>query len=310
MANQPTPGSDPDPTPSPKMTVMAFYQFQRFDDLPLLQAELLKALQQFQMKGTILVAHEGINGTIAGPSPCAEQMLAMLRAIPGLSDLTPKRSYCDEYPFLRSKVKIKQEIVTMGQPDLDPNQPGEYVSPEDWNALISDPDVVLVDTRNDYEVDIGTFAGAINPNTTRFRDFPAFVEENLDPVQHKKVAMFCTGGIRCEKSTAYLKSKGFESVYHLQGGILQYLEDVRPEDSLWQGDCFVFDERVAVDHTLEPAGYIQCHACRRPLTSADTNHPNYVRGESCHHCFAEKSAADKARFRERQRQIDLARAAW
>ena len=308
MANQPTPGSDPDPTPSPKMTVMAFYQFQRFDDLPLLKAELLKALQQFQMKGTILVAHEGINGTIAGPSPCAEQMLGMLRAIPGLGDLAPKRSYCDEYPFLRSKVKIKQEIVTMGQPDLDPNQPGEYVSPQDWNALISDPDVVLVDTRNDYEVDIGTFTGAINPNTTRFRDFPAFVEETLDPAQHKKVAMFCTGGIRCEKSTAYLKSKGFESVYHLQGGILQYLEDIRPEDSLWQGDCFVFDERVAVDHTLEPAGYIQCHACRRPLTSADTNHPNYVRGESCHHCFAEKSAADKARFRERQRQIDLAKA--
>jgi UPF0176 protein len=288
------------------ITVMAFYKFHRVETPSTLQTHLRSLLDLHDMKGTILVAKEGLNGTIAGPTSKAPAMLNALRSIPGFAELSAKVSYCEDYPFLRAKVKLKREIVTMGQPDLDPTQPGEYVSPKDWNALIEDPDVLLIDTRNDYEVAIGSFKGAANPNTVRFRDFPEYVQTHLDQDKDKKIAMFCTGGIRCEKSTAYLKSQGFESVYHLEGGILQYLEDVPSAESLWEGDCFVFDERVAVDHQLEPAGYIQCHACRRPLKPVDTERPEYIRGESCHHCADETSEADRARFRERQRQIDLA----
>lgn len=289
------------------ITVMAFYKFSRIDDLPALQTNLKMAMEVHHMKGAILIASEGINGTIAGPAADAALMLEVLRSIPGFSTMTAKISRCKTYPFLRTNVKIKKEIVTMGQPDLDLSRPGEYIAPKDWNALISNPDVLIVDTRNDYEVDIGSFRGAENPDTVRFRDFPAYVKERLDEQKHRKIAMFCTGGIRCEKSTAYLRSQGFDSVYHLQGGILQYLEDVPEEDSLWEGDCFVFDERVAVNHQLAPAGYIQCYACRGPLKPADTKRPEFVEGESCHRCFKDKSPENRARFRERQKQIDLAR---
>jgi UPF0176 protein len=225
---------------------------------------------------------------------------------PGLSH---KESHCDEMPFLRCKVKLKKEIVTMGIEGVDPKDVvGSYVKPEDWNALIENPDVVLVDTRNDYEVQIGTFKNAINPETESFREFPAFVEANLDPAKHKKVAMFCTGGIRCEKSTSYLKSQGFDEVYHLEGGILKYLETVPESESSWQGECFVFDERVAVDHQLNRGQYDQCNACRMPITESDKQNEHYVQGVSCPHCHAKTSPEQRERFAERQKQVDLARA--
>jgi len=219
-----------------------------------------------------------------------------------------KESYVDAQPFNRTKVKLKKEIVTMGVEDIDPNDiVGTYVKPKNWNALITDPDVLLVDTRNDYEVAIGTFKGALNPNTETFREFPDYVKDNLDKAKHKKVAMFCTGGIRCEKSTAYLKQQGFDEVYHLEGGILKYLEDVPQDETQWEGECFVFDNRVSVDHDLDKGQYDQCYGCRMPITEGDKQHVHYQQGISCHHCFDKTDDEQKARYIERQHQIELAK---
>ncbi|MEX2320978.1 MAG: rhodanese-related sulfurtransferase, partial [Saccharospirillum sp.] len=224
------------------------------------------------------------------------------------ANLSHKESFCDEMPFYRTKVKLKKEIVTMGVEGIDPlNVAGTYVKPEDWNALISDPDVVLVDTRNAYEVAIGTFENALNPHTQTFREFPDYVKQNLDPAKHKKVAMFCTGGIRCEKSTAYLKEQGFNEVYHLEGGILKYLEQVPEAESKWQGECFVFDNRVTVKHGLEPGRYDQCHACRMPISDTEKSHAHYEPGVSCPHCYDNVTEDRRQRFIERERQVQLAK---
>jgi UPF0176 protein len=227
---------------------------------------------------------------------------------PLLSGIDQKNSYHSEIPFYRSKVKLKKEIVTMGVEGIDPKQVvGTYVKPNDWNALISDPDVMVVDTRNDYEVEIGTFKNAIDPQTKTFRDFPAWAKKNLDKEEHKKVAMFCTGGIRCEKSTAYMKEQGFDEVYHLEGGILKYLEEVPKDQTLWEGECFVFDNRVAVGHDLKRGSYDQCHACRMPITEQEKLSEFYQQGLACHHCHDVVADDRKARFAERQKQVELAK---
>ena len=236
-------------------------------------------------------------------------MLDYLRSDPRLADLEHKESFDDHMPFYRMKVKLKREIVTMGVDDIDPNQRvGTYVEPRDWNALVEDPEVLLIDTRNDYECDIGTFRGALDPHTTNFREFPAYVRENLDPGRHKKVAMFCTGGIRCEKASAFMLKEGFEEVYHLQGGILKYLEEVPKEQSTWEGECFVFDNRVAVDHDLNKGQYDQCHGCRHPITESDKLSDKYQKGVCCPHCYDDLTEEQKARFSERQKQVELAKA--
>ncbi len=291
----------------PHIVVTALYKFVTLDDFETLREPLLKVMENNSIRGTLLLAKEGINGTVAGERESMNNLLTWLKAIPQFSDLSYKESFTDELPFKRCKVKLKKEIVTMGVEGIDPNQVvGTYVKPQDWNALISDPDVTLVDTRNDYEVQIGTFKNAINPVTDSFREFPEYVDQHLDKTKNKKVAMFCTGGIRCEKSTAYLKEQGFEEVYHLEGGILKYLEEVPEDDSLWLGDCFVFDERVSVNHQLEKGHYDQCHACRLPITEEEKQHEHYMKGVSCHRCYDKQSPEQKKRFAERQRQIDLA----
>lgn len=293
-------------TPS-TITICALYKFVRLNNHVELRDTLLAHMTNAGVKGTLLLAAEGINGTIAGSQDGINKVLSFLDKQPGLDNISHKESYSEENPFHRTKVKLKKEIVTMGVEGIDPNQVvGTYVKPKDWNALISDPEVLLVDTRNDYEVDIGTFEGALNPDTETFREFPQYVEENLDKTKHKKVAMFCTGGIRCEKSTAYLKEQGFEEVYHLEGGILKYLEEVPSEETMWQGECFVFDGRVAVNHDLEQGQYDQCFACRFPLTEAEKESEHYVKGVSCHRCHDKVSEEQRNRFIERQRQIALA----
>jgi len=280
----------------------------RVENFEQLKSPLLTTMLDNDVKGTLLLAHEGINGTIAGSQTGIEAVLAHLATDERLGQISHKFSYADENPFQRSKVKLKKEIVTMGVEGIDPLLTvGTYVKPKDWNALISDPEVVLVDTRNDYEVEIGTFENAINPNTETFREFPQYVEENLDKTKHKKVAMFCTGGIRCEKSTAYLKEQGFEEVYHLEGGVLKYLEEVEQEESKWQGECFVFDSRVAVKHGLEQGQYDQCFACRFPITEEEKQSEHYVKGVSCHRCHDKYSDEQRSSFAERERQINLAK---
>ena len=289
------------------IVVCALYKFVRLADFEVLREPLLELMLAERVRGTLLLAQEGINGTIAGTRGGIDAVLAHLQTDPRLKPLDTKESTHQKMPFLRSKVKLKKEIVTMGVEGIDPNRSvGAYVKPKDWNALISDPEVFLVDTRNDYEVEIGTFNGAVNPDTESFRDFPEYVKDNLDPKKHKKVAMFCTGGIRCEKSTAFLKEQGFEEVYHLQGGILKYLEEVQETESLWQGECFVFDDRVAVNHQLEKGQYDQCHACRYPITEADKAHAHYQQGVSCHRCYNKLSEEQRRRFAEREKQIRLA----
>ena len=284
------------------------YKFVTLEDYEQIKAPLLKVMKDNQVKGTLLLAKEGINGTIAGTSEAIEIVLKYLKADEHLHDLVHKESYDDHIPFNRTKVKLKKEIVTLGVEDLDPLKVcGTYVKPKDWNALISDPDVLVVDTRNDYEIEIGTFRHAVNPNTETFREFPQYVETHMDKTKHKKVAMFCTGGIRCEKSTAYLKEKGFNEVYHLEGGILKYLEEVPKEDSLWQGECFVFDSRVAVNHDLDKGQYDQCYACRRPITEEDKQKPEYEKGVSCHHCQGHYTSEQRKRFLEREKQSQLSR---
>jgi UPF0176 protein len=289
--------------------VAALYRFVRLEDYQNLRAPLLAFCDARGIRGTLLLAEEGINGTIAGTPRAISEVLAYLRSDDRLADLECKFSYNTDRPFLRMKVKLKKEIVTMGRPGIDPNQSvGRYASPEQWNALVDDPDCLVIDTRNDYEVEIGTFQGAINPNTTSFREFPEWVEENLDPSKHKKVAMFCTGGIRCEKSTSLLVSMGFEDVWHLQGGILNYLEKTPVEQTRWNGECFVFDSRVSVDHHLEKGRYDQCYACRFPIDDAQKASDLYVPGVSCPRCHDAHSEQQKRRFTERQKQISLARA--
>ncbi len=286
----------------------ALYHFTRFDDPAALRGPLLRLMQDKGVTGTLLLAREGINGTIAGDRTGLDAVLAHVRALPGCADLEWKESTATEQPFARTKVKLKREIVTMGQPDVDPlAKVGHYVEPQDWNDLIRSDDVVVIDTRNDYEVAIGTFEGAVDPQTKSFREFPAWWEENKDRFHNKRVAMFCTGGIRCEKSTNFLLGQGVPEVYHLKGGILKYLEEVPAEDSTWNGACFVFDNRVSVEHGLREGPHVLCHACRRPLLPQDRDRPEYEHGVSCHHCIDETSDDDKARFRERQRQIELAR---
>ena len=290
-------------------TIAALYHFTRFDNPDAHRAPLLALCEKSRVSGTLLLAREGINGTIAGPRDGIDTVIAYIRDLPGCDDLIWKESTAAQQPFRRLKVRVKQEIVTMGQPDVDPRaRVGHYVRPKDWNALISEPDVAVIDTRNDFEVAIGTFDGAIDPKTTSFRDFPDWWQNNKQRFEGKRIAMFCTGGIRCEKSTNYLMSEGVQDVYHLQGGILKYLEDVPEDDSLWHGSCFVFDGRVSVDHDLREGPHLLCHACRRPILPEDRARPDYEAGVSCHHCATETSAADKARFRERQKQMALSEA--
>ncbi|GAB2880243.1 rhodanese-related sulfurtransferase [Microbulbifer echini] len=287
--------------------VCALYKFVTLEDFESLRTPLLDVMLENQVRGTLLLAREGINGTVAGSRNGIDALLAHLKSDERLTTLDYKESFTSEAPFLRSKVKLKKEIVTMGVEGIDPRRVvGTYVKPKDWNALISDPEVVVVDTRNDYEFQVGTFKDSINPNTETFREFPQYAKENLDPTKHKKVAMFCTGGIRCEKSTAYMKEQGFDEVYHLHGGILKYLEEVPKEESLWEGECFVFDERVTVNHDLERGQYDQCNACRMPITEEDQQSKQFEQGVSCPHCHDKVSDADRRRFREREKQIQLA----
>jgi UPF0176 protein len=294
-------------SPGTPIVVCALYKFVSLEDFQALRQPLLDTMLEHEVKGTLLLAGEGINGTIAGSREGIDAVLQHLRRDQRLADLDTKESFDEEQPFYRTKVKLKKEIVTMGVEGIDPKRVvGTYVKPRDWNALISDPDVLLVDTRNDYEVEIGTFKGALDPKTKTFREFPQYVADNLDKTRHKKVAMFCTGGIRCEKSTAFLKEQGFDEVYHLEGGILKYLEEVPESESLWEGECFVFDNRVTVDHQLRKGHFDQCHACRRPITEEDKRSPHYQAGVSCHHCYDEYSAEQKRRFAQREKQIKLA----
>jgi UPF0176 protein len=297
--------------PALPICVAALYQFSRFGDCTAFQATLRGACSANAIKGTLLVASEGINGTVAGPDAGIAALVAVIRTLPGCADITVKYSRAAAMPFHRMKVRLKAEIVTMGQPQIDPlASSGHYVAPQDWNALIAEPGTILIDTRNDYEVAIGTFAGAIDPRTSSFRDFPAWFraqrEALLGTGAPLKVAMFCTGGIRCEKSTAFLKAEGIEQVYHLQGGILKYLEEVPAENSTWQGECFVFDARVAVGQGLAPGTHALCHACRRPVSPEDQTSALYVEGVSCPSCHAERSAEQRAGYAERQRQEALA----
>lgn len=295
-------------TPSNGVVVAALYRFADFPDFESFRVPLTSLMLEECVKGTLLLAHEGINGTIAGSRSGVDAVLAWLQTDARFLGLEVKESYVHENPFYRTKVKLKKEIVTMGVEDIDPKQiVGTYVEPENWNDLISDPDVLLVDTRNNYEVEIGSFKNALNPATTTFREFPQYVEENLEPTKQKKVAMFCTGGIRCEKSTAYLKQQGFDEVYHLKGGILKYLEQVPEKESLWQGECFVFDNRVTVNHQLEQGSYDQCHACRMPITEADKDSEHYQKGVSCHYCYDKHSPEQVKRYAERERQMALAK---
>ncbi len=290
------------------LTVAALYHFARFDDPAALRAPLLDLCRSTAISGTLLLAPEGINGTVAGAAEAIDTLIAHLRTLPGCAALAWKRSHAATPPFNRMKVRIKREIVTMGQPDVDPLAAvGHYVAPADWNALISAPDVAVIDTRNAYEVSIGSFAGAVDPQTSSFSEFPVWWAANRDRFAGKRVAMFCTGGIRCEKSTNYLLSQGVRDVFHLQGGILKYLEEVAPEESLWQGECFVFDGRVSVGHGLAEGPHELCHACRRPILPADKDRPEYEAGVACHACVEQTSEADKARFRERQKQMTLAK---
>lgn len=292
-----------------KIVVAALYHFTPLDDLEDHQAKLLKLLEANQVRGTLLLAPEGVNGTIAGTRDGIDAALEGVRNLPGCSSLEHKESHAESQPFLRTKVRLKKEIVTMGVPGINPARSvGRYIDPENWNDVISDPDTVVIDTRNDYEVGIGTFEGAINPQTESFREFPAWFDKFRAENPGKRIAMFCTGGIRCEKSTAYALSTGVNDVVHLKGGILKYLENVPEEESRWQGECFVFDGRVSVGHGLELGHYDQCFACRRPIDDRMKADPAYVKGVSCPQCIDEYDDEKRKAFAERQKQIMLAKA--
>ncbi|MDJ1185392.1 rhodanese-related sulfurtransferase [Roseofilum casamattae] len=287
------------------LVVATFYQFFPFPDYAEWRSPLLTLCTDNQLKGTILLASEGINSTIAGSRDGVNTLLAYLRSDSRIDRLEYKESTADDYPFDRLKVRLKQEIVTLGQPDIDPNaRVGSYVRPEDWNELISDPEVTVIDTRNDYEVEIGSFRGAKNPNTHSFRDFPDYAKHRLKPQEHRKIAMFCTGGIRCEKATAFLLQQGFKEVYHLQGGILKYLEEVPAQESLWEGECFVFDGRISVKPGLEPGSYDLCAGCGHPISEEDKASSHYEAGICCPHCYdrltPEKRSRQQAKYKQRQ----------
>ncbi len=291
--------------------VAALYHFVSLPDYINLKEPLLEFCKSRQIKGTLLLAEEGINGTVAGPEDGIDELIDYLRngnIFEGrLRSLDVKFSEASKEPFLRMRVRLKREIVTLRAPEASPTQQvGTYVTPEGWNEVISDPDTIVIDTRNDYEVAIGSFKGALDPNTSTFTEFKDFVSENLNPEKHKKVAMFCTGGIRCEKASSYMLAHGFEEVFHLKGGILKYLEEVQEENSLWEGNCFVFDERVAVGHGMKESGYTQCHACRYPLSEEECRSPDYIHGIQCSHCKDTKTDEDRARAAARQQQIELA----
>lgn len=290
------------------VVVCALYKFVTLENYQALRQPLQTVMEAHGIRGTLLLAHEGINGTVSGNREGVDALLNWLRTDARLSDIDYKESYTNNVPFNRAKVKLKKEIVTMGVEGIDPKSVvGTYINPRDWNALISQPDVLLVDTRNDYEVKVGTFKNAVNPQTESFREFPDYVKTHLDPAKHTKIAMFCTGGIRCEKSTAFLKEQGFDNVYHLKGGILKYLEEVPAQDTLWEGECFVFDERVTVNHQLEKGQYDQCNACRTPITEVDKLSSTYQQGVSCVHCYDKITPDQKVRFMEREKQMELAR---
>ncbi len=290
------------------MIAAAFYKFVPLPDYTALKPSLLAFCEQRGVKGTILLAAEGINGTIAGEAASVREVLDYLRSDPRLADLEHKESGAARKPFYRMKVRLKREIVTMGVPTVDPTKlVGTYVKPEDWNRLIADPDVLVVDVRNDYEVALGTFEGAINPKTRSFSEFPAWIREQAALRDKPKVAMFCTGGIRCEKSTAFLRAEGFDQVFHLQGGILKYLEVVPERDSRWQGECFVFDERVAIGHGLKAGEHELCRSCRQPISAADKRSELFEAGVSCPGCYDSITPTKRAGLRERQRQVELAK---
>lgn len=288
--------------------VAALYKFTALEDYKALQSPLKELCTANQIKGTLLLAEEGINGTVAGPREGIDKLVAFLTKDKRFEGLEYKESFAESYPFLRLKVRLKKEIVTLGVPGISPTKKvGQYVDAKDWNALINDPDVILIDTRNDYEVKIGTFKGAINPETECFTEFPEYVKKNLDPKKHKKVAMMCTGGIRCEKASSYMLSEGFEEVYHLKGGILKYLETIPEAESTWEGECYVFDQRVAVKHKLALGSYDQCHGCRMPISEMDKKSPYYEAGVSCPQCY-DQPLEKKKRAMERHKQVQLAQA--
>lgn len=289
--------------------VCALYKFKTLDELSAKREEIVAAFVKYSIKGSLLISEEGINGTISGQAESLENAIAMIANVTGINDIPRKYSWAQKHPFHRSKVRIKKEIVTIGSNDVNPNKiVGTYVAPKDWNAIISDPEMLVLDTRNDYEVEIGSFKNAVDPKTESFRDFPKFVRENYDAKVHKKVAMFCTGGIRCEKASAFMLMEGFETVYHLDGGILNYLDKVPPEESLWQGDCFVFDDRVAVGHGVTLTDYVLCHGCRAPLNAEQQSSPLYAKGVSCPKCANIQSEQNRNRASERQKQMELAKA--
>lgn len=291
------------------LVVAAIYKFVKLPDCAELRAPLQAQCDALNIMGTLLLAKEGINGTVAGTRANIDQLLAYLRNDARFADLPHKESTATVQPFYRMKVKLKKEIVTMGVDGINPTElVGQYIKPEDWNALISDPDVLLVDTRNDYEVDVGTFKGAVNPRITTFREFPEYVKNNFDPDKQPRVAMFCTGGIRCEKASAFMLKEGFAEVYHLQGGILKYLENVPAEQSLWQGECFVFDQRVAVGQGLQAGHYELCYGCARPITAEKKASPEFEQGISCPHCYDSLTSEKRAGALERQKQIELSAA--
>jgi UPF0176 protein len=290
------------------IVVCALYKFVTLENFQALQRPLLELMETQQVRGTLLLAAEGVNGTIAGSRPAIDTVLDWLRSDPRLADLDCKESLTDKTPFNRAKVKLKKEIVTMGVAGIDPQRVvGAYVSPKEWNQLLLDPEVLVVDTRNDYEIKVGSFKNAINPHLQNFREFPEYAKEHLAPHKHQKIAMFCTGGIRCEKSTAYLKEQGFNEVYHLKGGILKYLEEVPEQETLWQGECFVFDERVTVNQQLEKGTHEQCNACRLPITAEDKTSAKYQHGVSCPYCYDKVAPERKTRFIEREKQMELAK---
>ncbi|WP_144095190.1 rhodanese-related sulfurtransferase [Croceicoccus sediminis] len=294
-----------------EVLVAALYRFTRLDDFADLQAPLQSLCESHGIRGTLLLAHEGVNGTIAGPHDGIDEVLSHIRSFPDCADLDVKFSSASTMPFNRMKVRLKREIVTMGEEGIDPRRSvGTYVDPQDWNALIADPDTIVIDTRNDYEVAVGTFRRAIDPKTASFREFPAWFREQRERLlgegRQPRVAMFCTGGIRCEKSTAFLKQEGVEDVFHLKGGILKYLETVPSEQSLWEGECFVFDNRVTVGHGLVEGSYGLCHACRNPVSEQDRASDLYEEGVSCPGCFEERTEEQRASYRERHKQQRLA----
>ena len=291
------------PSPQAALTVAALYQFRALSDPAGLRERLLELGRRVNLCGTLIVADEGINGTVAGSREAITELHDFLVAA-GFDALEYKESTATEQPFKRFKVRLKKEIVTLGVPVAPREKVGTYLNPDEWNALLADPDVIVVDTRNRYEVKAGTFQHAINPDIDSFREFPAWVDEHLAGAQGKRVAMFCTGGIRCEKSTSLLLEKGFQDVYHLKGGVLKYLEDVPEQESRWEGECFVFDGRVTVGHGLREGDTVMCHSCGWPLTTQERTHPHFEEGVSCPHCFEKTTPAQKAAFRERQRMYD------